>query len=87
MARDRDAILLETVPVRRRRLRDAFLHGALRVRRTASDNVRAVIVGLVIAAIACAACAAVSFIRAHTGDTKQSLPVTVVQPVGSGVRS
>ncbi|GAB2476074.1 hypothetical protein [Jatrophihabitans fulvus] len=81
MARDRDATLLETVRVRRRRLRDAFLHGALRARRTASDNVRALIVGLVVAAVACAACAAVSFIRSHTGDAKddRSLSVVVVR--------
>ena len=78
MARDLDTTLLETVRVRRRRLREAFLHGALRTRRTTSDNVRAVVIGVVLAAIACAVCAAVSFVRAHVGDINSSGPVTVL---------
>lgn len=65
MARDLDAELLESVRVRRRRLRDAFLHGTLRTRRVTADNIRRLIISAILAAIACAACAGVSFVKAH----------------------
>jgi hypothetical protein len=65
MVRDLDATLLETVRVRRRRLRDAFVHGTLRTRRVSTDNVRTLLIGLVLAGIGCVACAAISFVTAH----------------------
>lgn len=77
MARDLDEILLETVRVRRRRLRDAFLHGTLRTRRVASDNVRRLVAGAVLAAVTCAACVGVSFVRAHLGDHSLGAPFPV----------
>lgn len=79
MARDLDSALLESVRVRRRRLRDAFLHGALRTRRVTSDNVRRLIIGMVLAAIACAVCAGVSFVRAHIHDANSLPAVGIVQ--------
>lgn len=72
MARDLDATLLETVRVRRRRLREAFLHGALRTRRVTADSVRPLVVSVVLAAVACAVCAGVSFARAHLGDASSA---------------
>ena len=68
MARDPDAILLESVRVHRGRLRAAFLHGDLRDRRTTNDNVRRFVGSTVVAALLCAGCAGYSFVQAHTGS-------------------
>lgn len=84
MARDLDATLLETIRVRRRRLREAFLHGALRTRRVTADSVRPLVISLVLAAVTCAICAGVSFARAHLGDaTSAGSPLvhTTVRPI------
>jgi hypothetical protein len=79
MARDIDAELLESVRVRRRRLRDAFLGGSLGSRRTVGDNVTRFVVGIVLGAVICAGCAATSFVHAHTGSSsKSSSPTTSV---------
>ena len=76
MARDLDETLLETVRVRRRRLRDAFLQGTLRSRRVIPDNVRQLVIGIVLAGIACAACVGVSFFRTHyTLSLHDALPI------------
>lgn len=80
MARDLDAQLLESVRVRRRRLRDAFLHGSLRTRRTVSDNVRRLMVSAIVAAIACASCAGVSFVEAHLHDSNAIAPAPSPSP-------
>ena len=69
MARDLDATLLETIRVRRRRLREAFQHGALRTRRVTADTVRPLVTSIVLAAVTCAVCAGISFVRAHLGDS------------------
>lgn len=68
MARDLDETLIETVRVRRRRLREALLYGALRTRRASGDNLRPLLIGLVLAAVACAVCVGISFVRAHLGN-------------------
>lgn len=65
MARDVDAELIESVRVRRRRLREAFLGGALNSRRTVNDNLTRAVSGLVLAAVLCVGCAATSFVRTH----------------------
>jgi hypothetical protein len=62
MANNRDAILLETVRTHRDRLLAAFLFGELGERRTANDNVKRLIGGIVLGAVACAACVGVSFV-------------------------
>ncbi len=77
MARDLDATLLESVRVRRRRLSDAFLHGTLRTRRTTTDNIRRLVVGVILAAIACAVCAGVAFVKAHIHDANSLGPSPV----------
>lgn len=63
MPRDADSVLLESVATRRARLRAAFLHGDIRGRRTTADNVRRFVGSIVIAAVACAACAGYSFVQ------------------------
>ena len=51
MSQDFDAQLLESVAVRRRRLRGALLWGSLRTRRRAAENVTRFLVGVAVAAV------------------------------------
>ncbi|MEV0123584.1 hypothetical protein AB0I16_18980 [Streptomyces sp. NPDC050703] len=61
-AQDYDSQLLESVSVRRRRLRDAVLFGAQRQRRSVDERLGKVFAGVVIAAVLCAGCVGWSFI-------------------------
>ncbi|MFF5519060.1 hypothetical protein [Streptomyces coeruleorubidus] len=61
-AYDYDNQLLESVSVRRRRLRDALLFGAQRQRRSLDERVGKVFAGVVIAAVVCAGCVGWSFV-------------------------
>lgn len=61
-AHDYDSQLLESVSVRRRRLRDALLFGAQRQRRSMDERWGKVFAGVVIAAVVCAGCVGWSFI-------------------------
>ncbi|MGW2317385.1 hypothetical protein [Streptomyces sp. NPDC001680] len=61
-AQDYDSQLLESVAVRRRRLRDAVLFGTQRQRRTVDERLGKVLAGVVIAAVVCAGCVGWSFI-------------------------
>ncbi|MFE7329010.1 hypothetical protein ACFU8W_29335 [Streptomyces sp. NPDC057565] len=65
MARDYDSQLLESVAVRRRRMRDALLFGVQRSRRTADERLGKVFAGIAIAAVLCAGCIGWSFLQ-HT---------------------
>ncbi|MFE3324290.1 hypothetical protein [Streptomyces sp. NPDC059176] len=61
-AEDYDSQLLESVAVRRHRMRDAVLFGAQRGRRVADERIGKAVAGLVIAAVLCAGCVGWSFI-------------------------
>ncbi|MEU6391745.1 hypothetical protein [Streptomyces sp. NPDC046939] len=61
-AQDYDSQLLESVAVRRRRLRDAVLFGARRHRRSLDERLGKAFAGLVISAVLCAGCVGWSFI-------------------------
>ncbi|HEY7486521.1 MAG TPA: TNT domain-containing protein [Streptosporangiaceae bacterium] len=63
MVREYDTQLLESVAVRRRRLRDALLYGSLRHRRTLDENLVKAFIGLLIAAVLCAGSVGWSFIQ------------------------
>lgn len=63
MARDFDAQLLESVAVRRRRLRDALLWGTLRTRRAATSLMTRLVAGAAVAAVLCAGCVGWSFLQ------------------------
>ncbi|WSD70997.1 hypothetical protein OG978_28590 [Streptomyces sp. NBC_01591] len=63
MARDYDSQLLESVAVRRRRMRDALLFGAQRARRTADERLGKVFAGIAITAVLCAGCVGWSFVQ------------------------
>jgi hypothetical protein len=84
MARDPDAILLESVKVHRGRLRAAFLHGDLRDRRTTNDNVRRFVGSTVVAALMCAGCAGYSFVQANSGSLRGGIGTTVTPPPTGG---
>ncbi|MEU2154066.1 hypothetical protein ABZ532_03395 [Streptomyces sp. NPDC019396] len=61
-AQEYDSQLLESVSVRRRRIRDAFLFGSERARRSLDERMGKVFAGIVIAAVLCAGCVGWSFI-------------------------
>ena len=71
MSRDFDAQLLESVAVRRRRLRDAVLWGSLRTRRSAPEIVTRLIVGAVVAAVLCAGCVGWAFLQEQLAKRQQ----------------
>lgn len=76
MARDPDAELLESVAVRRRRLRAALLLGRGRGHRPAPEGVAPLLVGAVLAALLCAGCVGWSFLsRALAEQRARALPV------------
>lgn len=63
MSLDYDSQLLESVAVRRRRLRDAVRYGVLRTRRTVNENLTRVLVGLLIATVVAFGCAGWSYLQ------------------------
>lgn len=71
MARDYDSQLLESVGVRRRRMRDALLFGAARARRTADERLGKAFAGIAITAVLCAGCVGWSFLQ-HTLDKQKA---------------
>ncbi|MER5216890.1 hypothetical protein ABT063_41780 [Streptomyces sp. NPDC002838] len=70
MARDYDSQLLESVAVRRRRMRDALLFGAQRGRRTADERFGKMFAGIAIAAVLCAGCIGWSFLQSTLDKQK-----------------
>jgi uncharacterized protein HemX len=70
MARDYDSQLLESVAVRRRRMRDALLFGAQRGRRTVDERLGKMFAGIAIAAVLCAGCVGWSFLQATLAKQK-----------------
>lgn len=82
-AQDYDSQLLESVVIRRRRMRDALLFGAERYRRAADERMGKVLAGLVIAAVLCAGCVGWSFVvnRLLEDDKSKSLGPAVVSVV------
>ncbi|WP_433260117.1 hypothetical protein ACQPZF_23185 [Actinosynnema sp. CS-041913] len=71
MAREYDSQLLESVAVRRRRLRDSLLWGGLRHQRSTADNVARFVVGCVVAAVVCAGCVGWAFLQDVLPQQKQ----------------
>jgi hypothetical protein len=65
MAREYDVALLESVALRRNRIRESLLWGRQRRARATVDNVKRLGVGVVLAAAACAGCVGWSFVQ-HT---------------------
>ncbi|HXV92293.1 MAG TPA: hypothetical protein VD813_03250 [Pseudonocardia sp.] len=63
MSREHDVQLLESVAVRRNRLRESFLWGRERRVRATTDNVARLGIGVVLAAVLAAGCVGFSFVR------------------------
>ncbi|MET4657222.1 hypothetical protein ACG2OD_24515 [Streptomyces sp. PDY-4] len=82
-AQDYDSQLLESVSVRRRRLRDALLFGAQRQRRAVDERVGKVIAGMVIAAVLCAGCVGWSFVSHRLMGQSSPYSPGVSTPSGS----
>lgn len=93
MAGDRDIVLLETVKTHRGRLVASMLFGELDARRVVSGNVRRFVIGLVLAAVACAGCAGTSFVisvledQAEAREAEQrsiGAPASLLRPGSAG---
>ncbi|WP_405058953.1 hypothetical protein OG474_40365 [Kribbella sp. NBC_01505] len=63
--------VIESVAVRRRRLREAWLFGADRIRNTLNEQTGKVFASVVIAAVACAGCAGVSYYKTSMAKDQQ----------------
>ena len=77
MAREYDAQLLESVAVRRNRMRESLLWGRERRARATMDNIKRIGLSVVIAAVACAGCVGWSFLQDVLAQRQQGQQVTV----------
>lgn len=87
MSRHDDQALLEAVKTHRERLIAAFVFGGLGSRRAASTLVNRLLVGTVLAAVACAVCAGVAFAmnviqQQATTPSPGPTPTSIGQPFG-----
>jgi len=74
MAREYDAQLLESVAVRRNRLRESLLWGRERRARATMDNLKRLMVSVVLAAVASAGCVGWSFLQDLLAERQQQNP-------------
>ena len=81
MAGERDVVLLETVKTHRARLVAALLFGELDQRQVVGSNIRRFVIGLVLAAVACAGCAGTSFVISVIADQQASAQAANSAPV------
>ena len=70
MARDYDSQLLESVAVRRQRLREAVLFGGQRIRRRLDENITKVMISGCLAAVVCGATVGWSFVSHQLGTQR-----------------
>lgn len=77
MAREYDTQLLESVAVRRTRLRESLLWGWNRRMRVCSDNLKTLGVSVVLAAVACAGCVGWSYLQDVLSQRTASNPSAV----------
>lgn len=80
MAREYDAALLESVAVRRGRLRESLLWGQERRARATMDNIKRLGLSVVLAAVACAGCVGWSFLQDVLADQQQRQGASVTVP-------
>ena len=74
MAREYDTQLIESVAVRRARMRELLLWGRDRRARATGDGLRWLRLGVVLAAIACAGCVGWSFLQSVLADQRAARP-------------
>lgn len=82
--REFDSQLLESVAVRRRRLRDALVFGAARSRRSADENLGKVFGGIALAAVLCAGCVGWSFVSHRLLHQQPAGPAASAPAVPNG---
>jgi hypothetical protein len=63
--------VIESVAVRRRRLREAWLFGAERAKNTLNEQTGKVLASVMIGAVACAGCAGVSYFKSAQAKEKE----------------
>ncbi|MEU2564291.1 hypothetical protein ABZ626_33920 [Streptomyces longispororuber] len=84
-AQDYDSQLLESVSVRRRRLRDAVVFGGARQRRGWDERLGKVFGGVVIGAVLCAGCVGWSFVSERVMKEKPGVSGGVTRSPAPGV--
>jgi len=77
MARNTDDIRVESVQAHRKRLLQAFLLGGVAERRKLDNGLRSMVVSVVLAGVACAACVGFSFVSGLLAAPAVQNPVTV----------
>lgn len=85
MSNEYGSQLIESVGVRRRRLREAWLFGVQRTRQTMDEGLTRMFVGAAIGALVCAGCVGWSFVDKQLAQQKQdeqqrNNPPTVTSP-------
>ncbi len=83
MAREFDTQLIESVAVRRVRLRELLLWGRQRRTRATGDGFKQLRIGLVLAAVACAACVGWSFLQNVIADQQRARNPVPTQGTGT----
>lgn len=79
MPDQRDAVLVEQAKIQRMRLGAALLYGHIDERRTVNDHLRRLIGSIIVAAVACAVCAGISFVGQLLADRAASPTGAVFQ--------
>jgi hypothetical protein len=74
--------VIESVAVRRRRLREAWLFGAERAKNTLNEQTGRILASVMIAALACAGCAGVAYFKSAQAkeNQQQETPSGPVNP-------
>jgi hypothetical protein len=74
--------VIESVAVRRRRLREAWLFGAERAKNTLNEQTGRILASVMIAALACAGCAGVAYFKSAQAkeNQQQQTPSGPVNP-------
>jgi hypothetical protein len=79
--------VIESVAVRRRRLREAWLFGAERTRNTLDEQTGKVLASVLIGALACAGCAGVSYFKSSMAAEEQKNQPPPTAPVSPSPKS
>jgi hypothetical protein len=75
--------VIESVAVRRRRLREAWLFGVERTKNTLNEQTGKVFASVLIGALACAGCAGVSYFKSSMAEEEQqNRPTPTPTPSG-----
>lgn len=89
MPDQRDTVIVEQAKIQRMRLGAALLYGHIDERRTVNDHMKRLFGSIVVAAIACAVCAGISFVsqlladQAAARENANAAAVSIVVPLTS----